>query len=125
MVADSRKAVRWSSGSRLLKRGASRLLGATLLLGAALWLGGCGRPPVVETANLKLVASLRTACSARNPEWLTGVEKAVDERQAEGELSEAAHRHFKTLIEQARAGEWEAAERACLEFERAQSSRRR
>ena len=98
-----------------------------LAAGIALWLVvvGCGRPPVVETPNLKLVASLRTACSARNPEWLTGVEKAIDERKAAGELSQAAHEHFKSLIDQARAGEWDAAERACLEFERAQANRRR
>jgi len=86
---------------------------------------GCGRPPAVETPNLKLVSSLRTACSARNPEWLEGVKKAVDDRRQEGEMSEAAHRHFVTLIDQARAGQWEQAERACLDFERAQASRRR
>ena len=86
---------------------------------------GCGRPPVVETANLPLVASLRTALSARNEQWLEGVSRAVDQRREAREMSDAEHAHFRELIDLGQQGKWEDAEHACLNFERAQLSRTR
>lgn len=86
---------------------------------------GCSRPPAVQFDHLPLIMSLRTACSARNPDWLAGVKKAVDERHAAAKMTAAEHAHFHKLIAQAQSGEWEAAERACLKFEQAQLSRKR
>jgi hypothetical protein len=85
---------------------------------------GC-RPPAVEFENLHLVASLRTACSAQKPEWLEGVAKAVEMRHSEGEMSDAEREHFVALIEIARRGEWQEADRQCLAFEKAQLGRTR
>lgn len=85
---------------------------------------GC-RPPAVQHDHLSLISSLRTACSARNPTWLAGVKKAVDERHTTGKMSTDERAHFDKLISQAEAGEWDAAERACLRFEQAQLSRKR
>ena len=48
---------------------------------------GCSRPPAVQFDHLPLIASLRTACSARNPDWLAGVKKAVDERHAAAKMT--------------------------------------
>lgn len=95
---------------------------ALALLGMSL---GCSRPPAVQFDHLPLIMSLRTACSARNPDWLAGVKKAVDERHAAAKMSDEEYQHFQKLIAQAQAGEWEAAERACLQFEQAQLSRKR
>lgn len=86
---------------------------------------GCGRPPAVEHHNLKLVSSLRTAVSARNEAWLAGVERAVEARFGEGQMSSDERAHFQQLIQIARQGDWDAADRACFEFEQAQLSRRR
>lgn len=86
---------------------------------------GCGRPPAVEHHNLSLVSSLRTAVSARNATWLTGVERAVEARFSDGRMSAEERAHFQQLIQLARQGEWEAADRASFEFEQAQLSRRR
>ena len=88
------------------------------------WACGC-RPPAVEFENLHLVTSLRTACSAQKPEWLEGVAKAVEMRHAEGEMSDAEREHFVALIEIARRGEWQEADRQCLAFEKAQLGRTR
>lgn len=88
-------------------------------------LTGCGRPPAVEQSNLPLIVSLRTALSARNAEWLQGVERAVGERRAARQMSEVTAEHFEQLIQSARDGHWEAAERACLDFEKAQVNRQR
>jgi hypothetical protein len=86
---------------------------------------GCSRAPVVQYHNLKLVSSLRTALSARNTEWLDGTGDAVEARRSAGEMDEAECAHFNALIEAARRGEWQQAERDCYEFEVAQLSRRR
>ena len=86
---------------------------------------GCSRPPAVQHDHLPLITSLRTACSARNPAWLDGVQRAVTERHAAGKMLPDEHTHFEKLIQQAKAGEWETAERACLQFEQAQLSRKR
>jgi hypothetical protein len=94
---------------------------ATVLLLSA----GCSKPPAVQHDHLPLIASLRTACSARNATWLSGVERAVNEKLAAGKMTAAEHSHFAKLIRQANEGEWESAERACLRFEQAQLSRTR
>lgn len=86
---------------------------------------GCTRLPVVEFDNLPLVASLRTACSARNEQWLAGVEKAVAERHNSGKMSEAEKAQFDKLIAQARGGDWQGADKHCYHFERAQLNRTR
>lgn len=103
-----------------------RLLLVGLILAVALGsLAGCSRPPAVEFENLHLIASLRTACSAKNVEWLDGVARAVEKRHADGRMSASERDHFTRLIEQAREGDWESAEKACLKFEKAQLNRQR
>jgi hypothetical protein len=100
------------------------IAGLALIGGMLLCVMGC-RPPAVEFANLHLVASLRTACSAQKSDWLEGVAKAVEARHGEGEMSDAEREHFVELIEMARRGEWEEADRRCLAFEQAQLGRSR
>lgn len=95
-----------------------------MLLATLAWLG-CGRPPAVEQNNLPLISSLRTALSARNTEWLKGVERAVAERRESNLMSEDSAEHFNHLIQLARDGDWEASEHACLAFEKAQMNRNR
>ena len=92
---------------------------------AGLLLSGCSRPPAVEFENLHLISSLRTACSAENAQWLDGVARAVSRRHEDGRMSDQERDHFLELIETARAGDWDAAEDACLKFEKAQLSRTR
>jgi hypothetical protein len=82
-------------------------------------------PPAVEFDNLKYIQLLSTAVSARNAEWVEKVAMAVEQRHADGQMSAGELQHFQTLIDQARRGEWEAADRACFKFAEAQLSRRR
>jgi hypothetical protein len=81
--------------------------------------GGCGYPEV-QHVNLELITSLRTACSAREPKWLDLNVEKIDAQKAAGEMSEEEHATFMAIVEQARAGDWEGAERACLKFQKAQ-----
>lgn len=87
--------------------------------------GGCSRPPAVQFENLPLVASLRTACSAKSVDWLTGVERAISARHASGSMSDDEKHHFEKLIAQAKAGDWQGAEKLCYQFEKAQLNRSR
>lgn len=86
---------------------------------------GCARSPVVEFDNLPLVASLRTACSSRNEQWLAGVEQAVAKRHSSGQMSQAEKAQFDKLIAQARGGDWQGADKQCYYFEKAQLNRTR
>jgi hypothetical protein len=99
-----------------MKRSASLVL--ALLLGAAA-LAGCSRPQV-EPDNLHLIASLRTALSARNTQWLQQNAELINERHRQGKLSDKAHREFVAIIEKAEHGNWQEAEEDTLAFQRAQ-----
>jgi hypothetical protein len=97
---------------------------ATVVVGRYLH-GWWTQPPAVEFDNLKYVQLLRTAVSARNSNWLAGVEKAVELRAAEGKLSDPEREHFGHVVALARDDRWDDADRAAYEFEAAQLSRRR
>lgn len=85
----------------------------------------CSRPPAVQYHNLKLLSSLRTAISAKNREWLEGVARAVETRHEQGAMSPEERDHFLRIVELARSGAWETAEREAYRFEEAQLSRSR
>ena len=80
---------------------------------------GCG-PPQVAPQNQRLIASLRTAISARNSQWLEKNAEVLEERCAEGKVSDAELEAFQAIINKARAGQWEEAEREVLAFQKAQ-----
>ncbi|MGD9722381.1 MAG: hypothetical protein AB7O59_12830 [Pirellulales bacterium] len=98
-----------------------RLLRAACLLGGLLVLGiaGC-RYPEAQPINMELITTLRTALSARNTDWLQANADIVEKRRTEGQMNDAEYDAFRQIIEQARGGDWDAAERASLEFQRAQ-----
>lgn len=92
---------------------------AVLVAGSLLLSSGCGYPDV-QPLNMELITSLRTACSAREPKWLDANVEKIDARKAAGEMSDEEHATFMTIVEQARGGDWEGAELACLKFQKAQ-----
>lgn len=85
----------------------------------------CSRPPAVQDHNLKLLSSLRTAISAQNREWLEGVARAVETRHEQGTMRPEEREHFLRIVELARTGAWQTAEREAFRFEEAQLSRSR
>lgn len=87
-------------------------------LGLAL-VAGCGHPQVAPV-NLRLTASLRTALSARNEEWLAQNEKLVEERHQAGQMGDDEYASFRAIIDQARGGDWEGAERESVALQKAQ-----
>lgn len=83
------------------------------------------RPPAVDHNNLKYIQLLWTAVSSRNEEWVNRVEQAVQERHGAGNMSDAELSHFESIIDTARTGDWESANRASYAFAEAQLGRRR
>ena len=82
-------------------------------------LSGCGYP-AAEPVNMELITSLRTALSARNTEWLQANDALVEQRRSSGQMRDDEYEAFKDIIQQAREGQWVEAERASIEFQRAQ-----
>jgi len=101
------------------RRNAASLLGSCQLWFVVATLLGCGYP-AAEPENLQLITSLRTALSARSETWLNQNDELIEKRYAEKALGDAAYHAFKAIVNHARAGEWQAAEREALKFQRAQ-----
>lgn len=83
------------------------------------------RPPVVHYDNLRYIQLIRTACSARNPTHVDGVERALEDRMKQGAMSSTERKAFEGIISDARNGNWQRAERAAMKLEEAQLNRRR
>jgi len=90
-----------------------------VVLLAATVLAGCGQPTVAPN-NLRLTVTLRTAISARNADWLEKNSAQIAERYAAGQMSGDEFAAFEAIVVQARAGEWEDAERAVVDLQEAQ-----
>lgn len=99
-------------GPRVLACSIAFVLGTVLA-------AGCGGPQA-GAENVELISALRTAASARNPQWLEAAGKVIDERRAAGQISDPAYAAFQAIIEKARAGQWQEAERDAVAFQKAQ-----
>ncbi len=85
----------------------------------AIWISGCG-PPQASPQNRQLIASLRTALSAQNPDWLEQNAKILADRRAAGQASEEEFAAFQAIIAKAQEGQWKEAERQVMAFQKAQ-----
>ncbi len=101
-------------------RGACRALVVGLAVCVSLSLAGCGQQPQVQAANRELIASLRTALSARNTEWLEANWKLIEKARAAGSMGEEEFAKFQEIVEAARQGEWADAEEEVIELAKGQ-----
>jgi hypothetical protein len=95
-----------------MRRFTALLLILTLLV-------GCGQA-TIQPSNLRLTASLRTALSTKNQQWLEQNVEAIEARRALGEMNDEEYAAFQAIVDQAKAGEWEAAEHAAVRLQKAQ-----
>jgi hypothetical protein len=87
------------------------------IAGVVLTLTGCGgEPSEREVRNARAFEALLSAISLKNPKELKKDALVIDERHAQGELSDAKHRVLREMIEKAEAGQWDQAERQAYEF---------
>lgn len=83
------------------------------------------QPPAVALTNLRYIQSLRTAVSSQRTDYVNKVDEALKLLKDKGELSDPEWEHFQFIIAKARAGDWHAADEACMKWEKAQSNRDR
>jgi hypothetical protein len=83
------------------------------------------RPPVVQTDNLRFVQLIRTACSSKRQDYLLGVEKSLQSQQASEPMSAAEQSFFQRILDLAKNGKWDEADRLAQQLENAQLNRRR
>jgi hypothetical protein len=86
---------------------------------SVLLLTGCGSTQL-SAPNRHLLAALQTAISAKNTEWLGGVEKQVAEQRAKGAMSEAEFKAIDSILREAKAGQWETAQSRVFALSEAQ-----
>lgn len=87
---------------------------------------GCGSgEPIVQVANFKYVQLLRTAISSRDRVKVDKVLEAVRLQLSRGDMDEGEITVLTDIGLMASDGNWSEAERACLNLEQAQQSRRR
>ena len=92
---------------RGFRRVAMRRVSACLMLVMAI---GCNSAPPLGSEEASSTAdALYTAVTSRRPELVDAVEKSLNKLQAEQQISSAAMTALQAIIEQARAGEWQAA----------------
>jgi hypothetical protein len=95
----------------------------SIVVGLILFLFYWLQPPVVALTNIRYIQSLRTAVSSQRLDYVNKVDDALKLLKDKGELSEPEWEHFQLIIAKARAGDWKAADQACLKWEKAQSNR--
>lgn len=97
-----------------------RLIGVAGILAvlvAVVWWPGCRQyPSVTSRENLDLIKLIYTACNTRNPKRLAAAHERIDKAARAGELSAAEEAGFRSIVETAAAGNWQAAEAAALRF---------
>jgi len=82
-------------------------LSALLILIAA---AGCGSAPPLGSEEVSSTAdALYTAVTSRRMELVDAVEEKLNKLHAEQQVSPAAMSALQAIIEQARAGQWQAA----------------
>src|SRR5262245_62836694 len=69
-------------------------LAAVLLL-----VPGCGGPPHISKANVKLIEQLRTAIAAKKNDWLAQAEKQIEEHRKAGTLSGDESEAVQSIID--------------------------
>src|SRR5947209_1712412 len=73
-----------------------------------LLLAGCGNTQI-DPSNRKLLEGLQTAVSSKNTAWLEAVVKQLDDKRTKGEISSAEFQSFDTIIQLAKADDWDTA----------------
>jgi hypothetical protein len=91
------------------------LLIVLTITAAAVWWPGCRKyPQVTSPEALLLVKQLYTACNTRHEGRLAAVEAELNRLVQKGTLSPREEQAFRSIVELARAGKWERAERESL-----------
>lgn len=93
------------------------LLGIVCSLLLLIWWPGCRQyPEVTSPESLRLMKMLYAACNTRNVQRLDRTVGALDKLVREGKVTPAEKDSFSRIVETARQGRWEEAEKAAFRF---------
>ena len=84
------------------------------------WRSGREYPEVSSAKSLYLMRALYTACSSKNADRLSAVERGVESAKEEGSMSEAEYLAFVSIFARARDGAWNSAATESYRFARDQ-----
>jgi len=95
--------------------------GAVGMLLMMLLLVGCTTQPRATTAeSMELIKQVYTACNTKNTERLERAEVQLKTLVDQQLISEDERVEFESIIAQARAGQWEKAQKRALSYAKAQ-----
>ena len=85
--------------------------------------GGCGSPPQMsdDPTSFKEVEALWTALGSKRADLLTQTEKSLNALHTAGKLPDDAHQSLQSIVDTAKAGDWQSARttlRAFMEGQR-------
>lgn len=93
------------------------VLTVTTLTVVVVWWPGCRTyPPASSPEALTLMKQLYTACNTRNLDRLTKTEQRANQLEQEGQLTAQERAAVQRIIDQAKAGDWDRAQRESLKY---------
>lgn len=104
-----------------MRRALAAFLGCCSLAALVVALNGCSDGPAVEPDHQRLLASLRTAISARNAAWLQQNVEFIAAAHARQEMSDEVRAAFDEVIALAQDRQWQAAEERLAAWQAAQT----
>ena len=88
-----------------------------LLVAVLIALSGCGgEPSEREIRNARAFEALLTAVSLKNPAEMESDARKIEQRHAQGEISEGNYAEIREIIARARANDWSGAEERAYKF---------
>lgn len=84
---------------------------------------GCGYPKVSATA-FELAKALNTVCNQKNADQLTAFRDLVEEKHAEGEITDGERKLLLNIAQTAESGDWKSAEHETRKLLKDQNERR-
>ncbi|VTR98137.1 hypothetical protein [Tuwongella immobilis] len=106
--SESSSPISWKQGSFLA-------LGLVGVL--AIWWPGCREyPPVSHPDGIRLIQQLYSACNSRDATRLARAEATLTQAIAKGHVTVTERKSFEAILQQAKAGQWDAAAAASLKF---------
>jgi hypothetical protein len=85
---------------------------ALIVFAFGVWFAGCGGSPQFNAPARYLLEPLQTAVSSKNSQWLDGAARKIDEALKADDITEAEHETMMKIVEQAKSGDWKAAQTA-------------
>lgn len=106
-----------SSSNRLQTRAHKVRVAIVLCLAVLLGLSGCGSYPAIKSREgRQLIKRLYVVCNSKSAQKLTSFEEDLAKLSSAGTLNSTEKRAFDSIVEMARKGQWEAAEKAALKL---------